>query len=182
MKNVKQIVLTMPRVLFLSTKVKPILVALFIFATGINHLFAQADWAYFGPDNKLVYKTDVLGNRIVDFSHAGYMGGGVAIPDAPVKVTLNSDGTDQTAAIQAAIDQVSAMPLVDGIRGAVLLGPDTFKISNHIYITTSGVVLRGSGMGAGGTVIQKTSGGPTIKLTGVSNQSRSNKVNITETL
>ena len=37
--------------------------------------FAKSNWVY--PDNngKLVYKTTKRGDRIIDFSHAGYKGG-----------------------------------------------------------------------------------------------------------
>src|SRR5690606_31455059 len=40
---------------------------------------------YPGTDGKLVYVADSLGNRIPDFSYAGYKGGGVRIPHVPVK-------------------------------------------------------------------------------------------------
>ena len=53
-----------------------------------------------------------------------------------------------TAAIQAAIDTVSArQPDRWGFRGAVLLAPGTFNVSATLHITTSGVVLAGSGSG-----------------------------------
>ena len=35
---------------------------------------------YPGADGKLVYVADSLGNRIPDFSNAGYKGGGVPLP------------------------------------------------------------------------------------------------------
>src|SRR5688500_18183541 len=47
-----------------------------------------SEWVSRGADGKLVYKTTERGDRIMDFSHAGYMGGGVAIPDVPVMVTV----------------------------------------------------------------------------------------------
>ena len=82
----------------------------------------------------------------MDFSHAGYMGGGVALPDVPVKKTIEpSGGDDDTATIQAAIDEVSKLPLENGWRGAVLLAPGTYPCEGTIRISTSGVVLRGSG-------------------------------------
>jgi hypothetical protein len=40
------------------------------------------------------------------------------------------------------------MPLQDGFRGAVVLGPGVFVCSGTIKISASGVVLRGSGSGA----------------------------------
>jgi hypothetical protein len=36
---------------------------------------AGSEWVYAGPSGKLVYKTTPAGDRIMDFSHAGYMGG-----------------------------------------------------------------------------------------------------------
>ncbi len=118
-----------------------------------------SEWVHPGPDGKLVYKTTPAGDRIMDFSMAGYMGGGVALPVVPVKATVQpSGGPDDTAAIQAAIDKVSAMELKDGFRGAVLLAPGVFTCSGTISIATAGVVLRGSGSGAGGTTIRMTGG------------------------
>jgi hypothetical protein len=106
----------------------------------------KSEWVSIGPDGKLVYKTTPAGDRIMDFSTAGYMGGGVALPTVPVKRTVQPSGSaDDTATIQAAIDAVSAMPLKDGFRGAVLLAPGIFTCSNTIVIPASGVVLRGSG-------------------------------------
>jgi hypothetical protein len=43
---------------------------------------------YPGVDGKLVYVADSLGNKIPDFSNAGYKGGGVTIPYVPVKTTV----------------------------------------------------------------------------------------------
>src|SRR5687768_15648771 len=83
-------------------------------------------WVYFGPDHRLHYATDPNGNRIMDFSHAGYKGGGVKLPDVKAGRTLNPVAGDNTAHIQAALDAVSRMePDRDGFRGAVLLGPGT---------------------------------------------------------
>jgi hypothetical protein len=110
---------------------------------------ATSAWVYPGPDGKLVYHTTPAGDRIMDFSSAGYLGGGVALPDVPVKRTVAPSGkNDDTAAIQSAINEVAALPLQDGFRGAVLLAPGTFVCSNTIYIPASGVTLRGSGAGA----------------------------------
>jgi hypothetical protein len=35
-------------------------------------------WVYVGVDQGLHYGTDARGNRIMDFAHAGYKGGGIA--------------------------------------------------------------------------------------------------------
>jgi hypothetical protein len=41
---------------------------------------ATSEWVHPGPNGKLVYKTTPAGDKIMDFSTAGYMGGGVALP------------------------------------------------------------------------------------------------------
>src|SRR5438128_11353816 len=48
---------------------------------------AQSQWVYFNARGDLAYKTLPKGDRIMDFSSAGYMGGGVALPAAPVEFT-----------------------------------------------------------------------------------------------
>ncbi|WP_316810132.1 hypothetical protein [Pedobacter heparinus] len=117
----------------------------------------KSEWAYLGKDGKLVYKKSPKGDRMMDFSYAGYMGGGVALPDVPVKVTLKplSDvNSDCSTLIQTAIDQVSAMPLdKNGFRGAVLLAPGTYPCAKTIKIAADGVVLRGSGKSEKGSII-----------------------------
>ncbi|SMD14502.1 hypothetical protein SAMN04488101_11799 [Pedobacter nyackensis] len=131
--------------------------------------FAQADsipmekvtlkneWVHLGADGKLVYKKTPKGDRIMDFSYAGYKGGGIALPNIPVKITvkpLADASADCTALIQAAIDKVSAMPLnKDGFRGTVLLEPGTYPCSNTIKIMADGIVLRGSGKSEKGSII-----------------------------
>lgn len=116
----------------------------------------QSAWVYPGTDGRLVYRTTPRGDRIIDFSHAGYMGGGVALPSLSVAKTVSPAGgrKDDTRQIQNAIDEVSALPLRNGFRGAVLLAPGEFVCSRTLYIRASGVVLRGSGSGPGGTTIR----------------------------
>src|SRR5262245_45036611 len=89
---------------------------------------AQSEWVYPGADGKLAYKTTPAGDRVMDFSHAGYRGGGVSLPRIPVTRDVKpSGGDDDAAAIQAAINDVSALPLENGFRGAVLLAPGVFR-------------------------------------------------------
>ncbi len=129
------------------------------FSAVAEPIAAVSQWVRLGPDGKLVYKTTPRGDRIMDFSSAGYMGGGVALPSVPVKRSVKpSGGADDTAAIQDAIDAVSAMPAKNGFRGAVLLAPGTYTCARTIYISADGVVLRGSGT-AGRTA-------STFKMTG----------------
>lgn len=111
-------------------------------------------WVALSPGGNLEYKTTAKGDRIMDFSHAGYMGGGVALPMFPVKKEIGPSGGDDTVAIQAAIDDVSAMPIVNGSRGAVLLKPGIFHCSKPITLAQDGVVLRGSGSGKAGTSVE----------------------------
>ena len=113
-------------------------------------------WVALGTTGKLEYKTTPRGDRIVDFSHAGYMGGGVALPTLPEKKEVAPSNGDDTAAIQAAIAEVAALPLLQGSRGAVLLKPGTFHCAKPIILEQDGVVLRGSGSDKGGTVVEMT--------------------------
>lgn len=110
-----------------------------------------------GPDGRLVYTPDAAGNCVPDFSHAGYGGGGVKLPDLPVKVTLSPEPGDNHARIQAALDQVAALPADEkGFRGAVLLRRGTYEVGNPLVIETGGIVLRGEGDSEDGTVLVAT--------------------------
>ncbi len=101
-----------------------------------------------GPDGTLRYAPDYRGNRIPDFSHAGYAGGGVPLPEAPVGAVVQPGEGDDTERIQAAIDQVSERsPDADGIRGAVFLEAGVYEVEGSLRIRHSGVVLRGAGPG-----------------------------------
>ena len=57
-----------------------------------------------GSDGRLVYGSDALGNRIPDFSYAGYKAGAEPIPDLPVRVVVPLIKGDATHRIQFAID------------------------------------------------------------------------------
>lgn len=92
----------------------------------------------------------------MDFSYAGYMSGGVSIPSPEVKITVSPVAGDNTDIIQNAIDEVSQMKLANGFRGAVLLKPGIYNCDRTININASGVVLRGSGSGEKGTIINMT--------------------------
>jgi hypothetical protein len=62
--------------------------------------------------------------------------------------TAPLDSNDETAAIQGVLNEVVAMKLENGFRGAVLLGPGVFPCSGTLTIPASGVVLRGRGSGS----------------------------------
>jgi hypothetical protein len=98
---------------------------------------------------RLEYTADGAGNRIPDFSHAGYKGGVEAPPVVPAVRSLTPITGDNTARIQAALDTIAALtPDGRGIRGALLLAPGLYEIHGTLRISGSGVVLRGAGDGA----------------------------------
>ncbi|MFK7845824.1 MAG: T9SS type A sorting domain-containing protein [Rhodothermales bacterium] len=120
----------------------------------------QSEIVFEGVDGKLEYIADEEGNRIPDFSHAGYRGGGVTLPVYPVVMTILPVEGDNTTHIQQAIDDVSARtPDTNGIRGALLLDVGVYRVSEQLRLRTSGVVLRGSGQGTdstSSTIIKRT--------------------------
>jgi hypothetical protein len=126
-------------------------------------LLSASSLVHPGADGRLVYTPDDQGNTIPDFSSVGYMRGNVALPDTtggihvPTRITLYPAPGDATARIQAALDQVGAMPLdANGFRGAVTLAAGTYDIKDHIEIRASGVVLRGNGISSAPTILRAT--------------------------
>jgi hypothetical protein len=115
-----------------------------VLAACALHAQAISEWAFEGPDHRLHYKADPRGNQIMDFSFAGYRAGGVRLPSAATAQRLTPAAGDNTARIQAALDQA---------KGAVVLGPGEYEIAGTLSITHSGVVLRGEK-------------GATVRLTG----------------
>lgn len=110
-----------------------------------------------GRGGELVHVADARGNRVPDFSHAGYAGGGVPLPLLPTRVRVAPVDGDDGARIQGAIDYVSSLaPDANGFRGAVELTAGRFDVAGQIRLATSGVVLRGAGDAEGGTVIVAT--------------------------
>ena len=55
----------------------------------------KSQWVYSDANGKLVYKTTKRGDRIIDFSHAGYKGGGVTLPYVPAKLTVHPLGENE---------------------------------------------------------------------------------------
>lgn len=97
-------------------------------------------------NQKLNYTADSLGNHIPDYSYCGYQLSDVPIPLIPVKVVVKQTDEDATQNIQNAIDYVAGLPTQEnGFRGAVLLKEGIYNVSGRLKITSSGVVLRGSG-------------------------------------
>jgi hypothetical protein len=82
----------------------------------------------------------------IDFSYAGYGGGGVAPPAVAAAIAVRPGGGDDTPLLQGAIDRVVALPLrANGFRGAVLLRAGRYRVGGRLEIRSSGVVLRGEG-------------------------------------
>ncbi|MDU1906495.1 MAG: DUF6298 domain-containing protein [Dysgonomonas sp.] len=131
---------------------------LIFFFAGVN-LFSQKKKNTPKPippieykDGKLSYQPDSLGNRIPDFSYAGYMAGEKPIPDVEVKVVVPLTDGDATEAIQKALDYAGSLkPDINGFRGTVLLQKGEYKVSGSLLMRNSGVILRGSGTNDNGT-------------------------------
>lgn len=143
-------------------------VATLLVTTG-TAVGAESKYVHLGPDGKLVYVPYSNGDRIPDFSRAGYGGGGVALPEAQVRQTVTPASGDDGARVQQAINAVSALqPDSSGLRGAVLLKAGTYEVADAVTIRTSGVVLRGET----GTVIKATGTKvrSLINLSGVDNR------------
>lgn len=93
----------------------------------------------------------------IDFSHAGYRGGGVALPTPVAVIRVQPGEGDDTDRIMAAVDRVSRAPAdAEGRRGAVLLAPGEYQIEGQIRIAADGVVLRGAGAGEDGSTLVAT--------------------------
>ncbi len=113
-----------------------------------------------GRDGMLSYTYESNGDRIPDFSNAGYGGGGVPIPDVAVKTTLSPIVGDNSPQIQAAISALASQPLDSkGFRGAILLTAGVYTINSAITLNAQGIVLRGAGSDVGGTILRRTAAG-----------------------
>lgn len=104
----------------------------------------ESSIVYKDNNGKYVYESDAEGNKIPDFSYAGYKNSEEEIPVVETKVVLSSSTGDRTSDIQKAIDSVGNMIMsVSGLRGAVLLEAGEYEVHGTIKIPYSGVVLRG---------------------------------------
>jgi hypothetical protein len=105
----------------------------------------------------LKYWSNAKGDRVPDYSYAGYAAAVETIPNVPIRAAVAPAKGDQTAQLQAAIDYVSTLPLDNnGFRGAVLLERGRFEIAGWLTIHASGVILRGCGTGPDGTQLVAT--------------------------
>lgn len=95
-------------------------------------------------DNKITYQKDNKGNSILDFSYCGYKSSEQDIPALKNIIFVPKQDTDASDEIQRAINYVSALkPDANGFRGAILLDKGTYHLNKKLWISTSGVVLRG---------------------------------------
>jgi hypothetical protein len=123
-----------------------------------------------GSDGKLHYQPNESGDIIPDFSYCGYMGGGVRLPDAPVKITIEPSDGDDGIRIQTALDEIGKLsPDAKGTRGAVLLKRGNYQIAGSLQIKQSGVILRGEGDDEKGTIITASGKAPrdSIRIAGL---------------
>jgi hypothetical protein len=112
----------------------------FLFAqTGSSSLIS------INSNGKLEYTSDSHGNIIPDYSYVGYKNGDSVIPLVPVVKTITAVVGDNLSSIQNAINIVAALPLINGLRGAILLKAGNYYISDTVKIKASGIVLRGEG-------------------------------------
>jgi hypothetical protein len=133
---------------------------LFVFALSYlpYALCASSDWVTLATDGSLQYKKTPSGDQIMDFSSAGYGGGGVPIPtDVPVFTTITPSGGDDTNRIQSAINNLAGQPLKNGFRGVIVLAKGSFTVSKALLINDSGIIVRGSGVGSTSIEMKKTS-------------------------
>ena len=136
-----------------------------------------------GKDGKITYQADENGNRIPDFSYCGYMASEQPIPSIQVKVVVPLKKGDATLRIQSALDYVASLPVgADGFRGAVLLNKGIYEVDGSLKIKASGVVLRGSGMGADGTLLLGAGKGRAtlVQVLGKNDRKKSKEIKIAD--
>lgn len=137
-----------------KNSIATVMLCTIVFVSNAQDIPPTTSLVYPGVDGKLVYVADSLGNKIPDFSNAGYKGGGIPIPNVAIKKTLWPVPGDNAATIQSAIDSISALaPDASGFRGLILLKMGLYTLEKPITIKASGVVLRGEGMSDIGTIL-----------------------------
>ena len=171
--------MNMRKIVYCSTIIAALLSPCFAFGQTKNEKFPSP--LIVQPNGRLVYTPDALGNRIPDFSYAGYMAGEKTIPALPVKVVVPPLNGDATLRIQSALDYVGALPLdQNGFRGAVLLQKGTYKVEGQLKLDKSGVVLRGSGANQTFLIGTGTDRQTLLCVAGLSNRTLSAEVSITD--
>ena len=131
---------------FMKTNIISILLLSF-FAGSVSAQW-QSDLLKQQLDGSLSYLADEDGFLLPNFSHAGYMGGDIDIPNVGVVKTISPIGGDNTSHIQAAIDEVGKRSKdANGFRGALLLNAGKYPITGTLQVKYDGVVIRGAGQG-----------------------------------
>ncbi len=136
--------------------------------------------------NKLLYNAyNEQGDKLSDFSYAGFYGGKIELPDTdklPVAMVLSPSGTDDdTEMIQDAIDKVynessdSRMKVIKLTAGKYYINSTGIKLN-------SGIVLSGEGQGPTGTIIYAKDpvSSDVITANGGSIKRSSDKISITD--
>jgi hypothetical protein len=130
-----------------------LLVAVLMIVFGIVHGLLAQQWqskiVRTGTLGKLEYTADKEGNRIPDFSYAGYRNGAVPIPTIAVVDSVSPVAGDNTSNIQNVINRVASRSLdANGFRGALLMKAGRYRVSGTLLLNVSGVILRGVGEGS----------------------------------
>jgi len=116
-----------------------------VFCTiAMQSIFAQKSSLTL-KNGKITYNVDQQNNRVLDFSSCGYRSSEKEIPEIPNKIFVSHQEGNCSEVIQRAINYVSSLsPDKNGFRGAVLLDKGVFNLDKSIFISKSGVVLRGT--------------------------------------
>ena len=123
-------------------------------------------WVHPSPTGNLLYRHDANGVRIGDFSDCGYKGGAQELPDARLMTPeqdrwidlFPSVGANDAILLQNALNTIGAKSLkTNGFRGVVFLNAGEYKLDRTIFITNSGIILKGVGSsGAGRSTLRAT--------------------------
>lgn len=137
----------------MKNKAKCIIIALLLFECR-PLLAAHDDLLTPHVDGRLQYNVfSSKGDTLFDASRVGFRSG-IDLTDFcewTVARTLSPSSND-TEAIQAAIDQIALLPLNEnGFRGSLFLQAGIYRITNTVEITASGIVVEGE---ADDTVIE----------------------------
>lgn len=138
-------------------KTKSIVTLCILLTSGILLSFVKnkawsSKFLQINKDGSITYFADEKGNTIPDFSLVGYYHGLKEIPKVKIVKTVHPIKEDAGDMLQAAIDEVSTLPIgTDGFRGAILLKKGNYSIAGTLHINADGIVLKGEGNTAQGT-------------------------------
>jgi hypothetical protein len=121
----------------------------------------QSEKVQIDANGRLSYPPDAEGNRIVDFSNAGYAGGNRPIPNV-TRVVGSVTPSMTVAQINAAISQAGNLTSATN-PGVVTFAAGTYNVGSTIIVDKPGIVLRGAGAS---TIIRATFGGVILRIDG----------------